>query len=925
MNEITFSIILYVDNLDTFFDAFSHYINKQRTVKVQLIVIDPFADNAIANFCNSDETNLTQIQYLSMPAAEMAEGYQSGLEMAEGEYVNFALSTSYFSENIFESVKDAFIKYPVNMISAKPIYIDLDNKKVQYEGSFKASSKEVIVNLMNDNNVHKIQLLLQAYFFKRECLENISFHKNLQEDATYEFLLQVQLKKPEYLFLSKVVYYYTTPLEDDHSRNAFQYRSHWYQDSVTGFIIPLLKSAKQENKNVPQFLQVACYYLIFAKFQCNLQDRDKGILNDKEKVENFFQSVYQALVYIDNTIIFQKHITDFAQIDRSIRLFMLRGKASVMNKQIKLVDINSKYIVFLDNIDNIDETRDADYQNRICLLSDPRQEKINITVINYKNGMIDIDATLSIVDFFSPEEYEVYAECIEKTGNVTIYQPNYTQIYPLRRMFGITYLKKRTLQFHIPVDESNKQTIRFYYTYDGKVYQFKIGFTSFNSRIFAEGRESYWMFKKGWMLRPNSKKTEIIIEKCSRSLHIKKELRFWQGLYNNKNYVKIRKRGIFLRLLFWLTQSFYDRKNIWVTFDKLYKAGDNGEYLFNYIRKNHEEVDIYYIIRKDSPDYKRLVKQHKRHILIYGTLRCQLIFLQAKIILDTHANISAQFNPDTDYKSITKDLLKGDVICVQHGLSIQKIAQYQNRTFDNIQLYCCASPYEIQNLSQPIYGYAPEQLKLVGLARYDGLKNRDKKIILIAPTWRRNIVNSSVANIKKTHNENFKESDYFRIYNRLINDDTLLDCAKQYNYRIVYLLHPAVSSQIDDFTHNDFVEILQGADLDYEDILCESSLMITDYSGVQFDFAYMRKPLIYYHPAELPPHYEEGGLIYDTMGFGPICKEHDALVNTICEMIKQNCHMDEKYVKRADDFFAYNDHENCKRIFDTVQEYVSNK
>lgn len=71
-------------------------------------------------------------------------------------------------------------------------------------------------------------------------------------------------------------------------------------------------------------------------------------------------------------------------------------------------------------------------------------------------------------------------------------------------------------------------------------------------------------------------------------------------------------------------------------------------------------------------------------------------------------------------------------------------------------------------------------------------------------------------------------------------------------------MHPAVSSQLEDFDRNDYVELIPAAsDMNYEKILTESSLMVTDYSGVQFDFAYQRKPLLYYHPASLPPHYEQ--------------------------------------------------------------------
>ncbi|MCD7757638.1 MAG: CDP-glycerol glycerophosphotransferase family protein, partial [Clostridiales bacterium] len=360
---------------------------------------------------------------------------------------------------------------------------------------------------------------------------------------------------------------------------------------------------------------------------------------------------------------------------------------------------------------------------------------------------------------------------------------------------------------------------------------------------------------------------------------------------------------------------------------KQYKAGDNGEYMYHYCRENHSnEVEIYYTLRKEAPDYPRLVKEDKKHILVYGTLRCQLISLMAEVILDTHANIAAQYNPIPAYNPFTKDLQRGQVVCIQHGLTIQKIAQYQNRVFDNIRLYCCASPNEVQNLSHPIYGYQSNELRLVGMARYDGLVNNDQKIILITPSWRRNVVNSSMANTRRTHNDNFKGSTYFRIYNDLINDEKLTACAKARGYRIVYLLHPAMSAQIDDFDRNGYVELVPATgDVSYEQMLCQSSLMVTDYSGVQFDFAYMRKPVLYYHPADLPPHYDEGGLTYSTQGFGPICTGHQEIVDAICASMEQGCRMEEKYVQRADAFFAFADHNNCQRIYDEVQHWMEQR
>ncbi len=110
-------------------------------------------------------------------------------------------------------------------------------------------------------------------------------------------------------------------------------------------------------------------------------------------------------------------------------------------------------------------------------------------------------------------------------------------------------------------------------------------------------------------------------------------------------------------------------------------------------------------------------------------------------------------------------------------------------------------------------------------------------------------------------------------------------------------------------------------DLSYEKILTESSLMVTDYSGVQFDFAYMRKPIVYFHPEELPPHYDDGIFFYDTMGFGEICTRSQQLVDTLCDYMEHGCVMKDEYRKRADNFYEHSDHNNCERIYHEIMNY----
>ena len=57
------------------------------------------------------------------------------------------------------------------------------------------------------------------------------------------------------------------------------------------------------------------------------------------------------------------------------------------------------------------------------------------------------------------------------------------------------------------------------------------------------------------------------------------------------------------------------------------------------------------------------------------------------------------------------------------------------------------------------------------------------------------------------------------------------------------------------------------------------------------------------------------------MGFGEICTKTEELVDTLCEYMKNECQMKEEYVQRADNFFEYRDHNNCKRIYDQIMEF----
>ena len=56
-----------------------------------------------------------------------------------------------------------------------------------------------------------------------------------------------------------------------------------------------------------------------------------------------------------------------------------------------------------------------------------------------------------------------------------------------------------------------------------------------------------------------------------------------------------------------------------------------------------------------------------------------------------------------------------------------------------------------------------------------------------------------------------------------------------------------------------------------------------------FDFAYLKKPVIYYHATD--DHYTEGYFDYRTMGFGEVIESENDLIKIIKEYIDCDCKM----------------------------------
>ena len=146
---------------------------------------------------------------------------------------------------------------------------------------------------------------------------------------------------------------------------------------------------------------------------------------------------------------------------------------------------------------------------------------------------------------------------------------------------------------------------------------------------------------------------------------------------------------------------------------------------------------------------------------------------------------------------------------------------------------------------------------------------------------------------------------------------------EEYGYKGTFYLHPVFEKQYKDFKSSRLISVGKGV-ADYQELFRKGALMITDFSSVAFDFAYLKKPVIYaqfdedvfykYHS------WGKGYFTYRKDGFGPITNTLDETVDEIIYYIKNDCKMKDEYVQKVENFFAYTDRNNRKRVYDAVVE-----
>ena len=352
--------------------------------------------------------------------------------------------------------------------------------------------------------------------------------------------------------------------------------------------------------------------------------------------------------------------------------------------------------------------------------------------------------------------------------------------------------------------------------------------------------------------------------------------------------------------------------------------GDNAWVFYKYVKKQHPQIRCVFVVDKNYPEAYEAAKK-EGEIVQFRSLRHKLLFLMADRIITSHVGDSEPW----DYEKVIELrnrfpgwAKKHKIVHLQHGVIDKNVSHIYSRKLRPVDLFISSTPKEKEYIEKTL-GYEPEQVPCTGLARWDELYGtKPEKIILLIPRYRADVMVQLPENKKKLK-YHFMNTEFYKRYQELISDKSIAELLERYDYKMVFFPHYEVQPLIDCF-HTDCnrIEILDRNRISLDELLRKSALMITDYSSVAFDFAYMQKPVIYYQfdKEEFETEYGGSYFDYERDGFGTVAEKQYDVIMSIVDCLFNKYDVVTEYKDRFNKAFIFNDNNNCRRIYECIRK-----
>ncbi len=888
-NQFKLSIVMAVYNVEHYVaQAIDSLIQQDIGFEdnIQLILVDDGSEDSSLEICRDYEKQYpANILVLTKENGGVSSTRNLGLEYVKGEFVSFMDSDDILSENTCSEIYRFFEEAGdrVDVVSMPMVWFEGQSGPHLLNKKFQRGNR--IANLNTEYTT--IQLSSASAFMRVSALPKPAFDTNLRYCEDAKMLMEILCRKPMLGLVNSCTYWVRRRTQGMRSATQTSVtRKEWWTDSLRNFQLDSLIWCTKELGYVPGFVQ----YLMMYDIQWRLQIRDieEETMNEQE-LEEYRQLLAQVLQYIEPRYIMEQ--TEVHGEQKKLLLELKYGADEVRydnwnamlycrEQLISYMEWNSMMVEMLD----LQDKNTLVVEGYQCWISHPYCQMEPAVRYNGK-----------VLPCKSVERTRLETKCL---GRTIVEGKGFVATIPLDVNAPQHDIAFGVLADGLFVEKRNLRCGRY----------FPIS-TVYNQSYYKQGD---WMFT----LVDNHLQAQRATKKSvfNRERNLLKQM--WEA----------RRRKMVLYRLWHNATSWIPRRPVWLLSDRVDKADDNAEAMFRYLCQNHKDVKACFVVNKDSADYQRL--KEVGPVLAMGSFAHRMAYLRSQCILSSHVN-DVFTRPFRGWQEEIRDIAyRKDLVFLTHGVTKHDISAWINRYNQNIHLYVATTHQEEKNLLQERYHYSAQQVALTGQPRFDRLINKPQKKITIMPTWRRYLLTGidEVTGLWEVA-DNFEESTYCKMYTELLSNKELLDTAQRLGYEIRFLSHPNMRMGQEHIKHDPRVTILDSK-VAYSQLFSESDLIVSDYSSTVFDFAYMRKPVLYYQADDAEFNggghtYQESELRWDS--FGEIEVTPQAMASRIMEYMENGCQLKPQYRKEIDAMFAFSDQNNCQRLYNAIQKMEKGK
>ena len=353
---------------------------------------------------------------------------------------------------------------------------------------------------------------------------------------------------------------------------------------------------------------------------------------------------------------------------------------------------------------------------------------------------------------------------------------------------------------------------------------------------------------------------------------------------------------LFHKIILLISRLFPRRKNsILICNGRKRELTPNQLHLVNYLKAN----DFQYTVLTRSQYLRNKLLSESISVCYSNSWNALKAFFSSKVVVVSHGA--------ADVKPFCLDTKRQLVLNVWHGSPVKKIGKFihnsENFNFD-FSFITVASMLEGQTMMKA-FGITKEKVLNIGLCKNDILiadSRLPQKEILYLPTFR----------------------DWPEKQGLLSFPDKDLKALDSYLEEIerTLIIKPHINMNEQEGFH-EFKNIkLIDSSVDAQELVLNSEMLITDYSGIYLDYLLLDRPIVFY-PYDLKTYSKKRGFIYKysevTPGFHVLNQKE--FVHAIDSYIKNpNLHSEKRDLVKSK-FHDHFDAQSCKRVCNLIEEH----